>query len=80
MNYYIKDKNILWLVKKYLKAGIIDNGHLVKCEEGTAKGNIISPVLANIYMHNVLTLWFQCIITKECKGECFLVPPKTKRK
>lgn len=48
LNYYIKDKNILWLVKKYLKAGIIDNVHLVKCEEETAQGNIISPVLAKI--------------------------------
>ena len=73
LNYYIKDKNILRLVKKYLKAGIIDNGQLVKSDEGTAQGNIISPMLANIYMHNVLTLWFQYIIAKECKGECFLV-------
>lgn len=73
LNYYIKDKNILRLVKKYLKAGIIDNGQLVKSDEGTAQGNIISPVLANIYMHNVLTLWFQYIIAKECKGECSLV-------
>lgn len=73
LNYYIKDKNILRLVKKYLKAGIIDNGQLVKSDEGTAQGNIISPVFANIYMHNVLTLWFQYIIAKECKGECFLV-------
>ena len=61
LNYYIKDKNILWLVEKYLKAGIIDNGSLV------------SPVLANIYMHYVLTLWFYIIVAKECKGECFLV-------
>ena len=73
LNYYIKDRNILWLVKKYLKAGIIDKGQLVKNEEGTAQENIISPVLANIYMHNVLTLWFQYIIARECKGECFIV-------
>ena len=73
LNYYIKDKNILWLVQKYLKAGIIDSGQLVKGDEGTAQGNIISPVLANIYMHNVLTLWFQYIIARECQGECFLV-------
>lgn len=73
LNYYIKDKNILWLVKKYLKAGIIDNGQLVKSDEGTAQGNIISPVLANIYIHNVLTLWFQYIIAREFKGECFIV-------
>lgn len=73
LNYYIKDKNILGLVKKYLKAGVIDNGILVKTDEGTAQGNIISPVLANIYMHNVLTLWFQNKIARECKGECFLI-------
>ncbi|MBQ7596921.1 MAG: group II intron reverse transcriptase/maturase, partial [Clostridia bacterium] len=73
LNYYIKDKNILWLVNKYLKAGIIDNGSLVKGNEGTAQGNIISPVLANIYMHYVLTLWFYIVVAKECKGECFLV-------
>ena len=73
LNYYIKDKNILWLVKKYLKAGIIDKGQLVKGDEGTAQGNIISPVVANIYMHNALTLWFQYIIARECQGECFLV-------
>ena len=73
LNYYIKDKNILWLVKKFLKAGIIDNGQLVKSDEGTAQGNIISPVLANVYMHNALTLWFQYIIARECQGECFLV-------
>ena len=73
LNYYIKDKNILWLVEKYLKAGVIDGGKLVKSVEGTAQGNIISPVLANIYMHNVLTLWFQYGVVKECKGECFLI-------
>ena len=38
-------------------------------EEGSAQGNIISPILANIYMHNVLTLWYKFIITKECKTQ-----------
>lgn len=42
-------------------------------EEGSAQGNIISPILANIYMHNVLTLWYKFIITKECKGDNFLI-------
>lgn len=36
-------------------------------EEEVGAGNIISPILANIYMHNVLTLWYKFIITKECK-------------
>ena len=53
---YIKDPNIIGLVKKYLKVGVLDNGELMVNEEGSAQGNIISPILANIYMHNVLTL------------------------
>lgn len=73
LNLYIKDPNILWLVKKYLKAGVLDEGKLVENEEGSAQGNIISPILANIYMHNVLTLWYKFIIAKECRGENFLI-------
>ena len=52
---YIKDTNLLWLINKYLKAGIITEGVYEDSEEGSAQGNIISPMLANIYMHNVLT-------------------------
>ena len=53
--------------------GVLDNGELMVNEEGSAQGNIISPILANIYMHNVLTLWYKFIITKECKGDNFLI-------
>ena len=70
---YIKDPNIIGLVKKYLKVGVLDNGELMVNEEGSAQGNVISLILANIYMHNVLTLWYKFIITKECKGDNFLI-------
>lgn len=70
---YIKDTNLLWLIRKYLKAGVVTNGTFEENEEGTAQGNIISPILANIYIHFVLTLWFQYIVTKVCNGRCFLV-------
>ena len=73
LNLYIKDPNILWLVKKYLKAGVLEEGKVLENEEGSAQGNIISPILANIYMHNVLTMWYKFIIAKECKGENFLI-------
>ena len=69
----IKDPNIIGLVKKYLKAGIMDTGQYVSTEEGSAQGNIISPVLANIYMHFVLVLWYKEIIEKRAEGENFLV-------
>ena len=73
LNLYIKDPNIIGLVKKYLKVGVLDGGELMASEEGSAQGNIISPILANIYMHNVLTLWYKFIITKECRGDNFLI-------
>ena len=70
---HIKDPNILKLVKKYLKAGVMEQGVYEPGEEGTAQGNIISPILANIYMHYVLMLWFEAMKRKRLKGESFLV-------
>jgi group II intron reverse transcriptase/maturase len=70
---HIHDPNILWLVKKYLKAGVMEDGEYMPSEEGSAQGNIISPVLANIYMHYVLMLWFKVVAKKRTKGECFLI-------
>lgn len=58
----IQDKNILWLIKKYLKAGIMDDGKYIETTEGSAQGNIVSPVLANIYMHYVLVMWYKVVI------------------
>lgn len=69
---YIKDTNLLWLINKYLKAGIITEGVYEDSEEGSAQGNIISPMLANIYMHNVLTLWYKFVVLKETSGKSFL--------
>lgn len=73
IEYNIKDPNIISLIKKYLKAGIMDKGKYVETEEGSAQGNIISPALANIYMHFVLVLWYKEIIEKRAEGENFLV-------
>ncbi len=69
---YIKDTNLLWLINKYLKAGVITEGVYEASEEGSAQGNIISPILANIYMHNVLTLWYKFVVLKGTEGKCFL--------
>lgn len=73
IKYNIKDPNIIGLIKKYLKAGIMDKGKYVATEEGSAQGNIISPVLANIYMHFVLVLWYKEVIEKRADGNTFLV-------
>ena len=55
----IGDPEILRLVGKWLKAGVLDNGVLVKAIEGSPQGGPISPILANIYLHYALDLWFE---------------------
>ena len=69
LEYNIKDPNIIGLIKKYLNAGIMDKGQYVSTEDGSAQGNIISPILANIYMHFVLVLWYKEIVQKRAKGD-----------
>lgn len=73
VEYYIKDPNILWLIKKYLKAGVLESGKYQTNEVGSAQGNIISPILANIYMHHVLVLWYKAYFEKRGSGKSFLV-------
>lgn len=69
----IGDKTILRLVGKWLKAGILENGVVVRNDEGTPQGGPISPLLANIYLHYVLDLWFEKRFKPTCKGACSLV-------
>jgi RNA-directed DNA polymerase len=53
----IGDKRIVRLIRKWLKAGVREDGHLAETEEGTPQGAVISPLLANIYLHYVYDLW-----------------------
>ena len=55
----IADPNVIRLIKKFLKVGIMEKGNIVRSIMGTPQGSILSPVLANIYMHYVLALWFK---------------------
>lgn len=65
---HIKDKNLLRLIKRFLKAGIMENGIYVKGEIGTPQGSILSPILANIYMYYSLILWFETKIKLKYYG------------
>ena len=60
-------------LRPILKAGIMENGKLLNSERGTPQGNGASPVLANIYLHYVLDNWFDVIVRRQCKGECYLI-------
>lgn len=66
----ISDKNLLRLLKRFLKAGIIEEGKYISSEKGTPQGGIISPVLANIYLHYVLDLWFEKV--EKGKFGCYI--------
>ena len=57
----------------YGKISYMEDGKFESTEEGSAQGSVMSPMLANIYMHNVLTLWFKFVVKKTLKGDCFLV-------
>lgn len=69
----IEDKNFLRLIKRFLKSGIIEEGKYYRSDAGTPQGGVISPVLANVYLHYVLDLWFEKVVKKECKGEAYIV-------
>ena len=69
----IADPNIKRLLVRFLKAGVIKEGSYEPTAKGTPQGAIISPLLANIYLHYVLDLWFGNIVQKHCQGEAYLV-------
>jgi len=69
----IKDTTLLNLIKKFLKAGYIDDGILVKPDAGTPQGSILSPMLANIFLHYVLDTWFETTAKSHIQGFCEIV-------
>lgn len=69
----IGDPVILKLIGKWLKAGVMINGVVSVNAEGTPQGGPISPVLANVYLHYALDLWFERKFKTRCQGESYLV-------
>ena len=69
----IKDPNIIKLIKKFLKAGVMEEGIIQKTDFGMPQGSVISPILSNIYLHYVLDLWFEVKIRKESIGQVGIV-------
>lgn len=69
----IADPVILGLVAKWLKAGVMEHGVVTRSDEGTPQGGPISPILANLYLHHVLDLWFEKRFRPGCQGEAYLV-------
>lgn len=69
----IADKNFLRYIARFLKAGVMIGNHYEDTSVGTPQGGLISPVLANVYLHYVLDLWFEKAIKERLRGEAYLI-------
>jgi RNA-directed DNA polymerase len=69
----IKDGTLLRLIGKWLKAGVADGGTLTYPEKGTPQGGVISPLLANVFLHYVLDEWFEQEVKPHMKGRVHLI-------
>lgn len=69
----IADKNFLRYVKRFLIAGVIEGTQWEESDKGTPQGGQISPILANVYLHYVLDLWYEKVLRKWSKGEIYYV-------
>jgi RNA-directed DNA polymerase len=69
----VSDGSILRLIGKWINVGVIDEGRLLETEDGVGQGQVISPLLANVYLHHVLDKWFEDEVKPRLKGKAFLV-------
>jgi group II intron reverse transcriptase/maturase len=69
----IGDERLVRLIQKWLRAGVIEDGQWFETKEGTPQGSVISPLLANLYLHHVLDLWVQAWRKKVARGEMIVV-------
>ena len=69
----IKDKTFLRLIKKWLKAGILEiDGKVINPQTGCPQGSIVSPILANIYLHYALDLWFDKVVKPRSRSDAYI--------
>ena len=73
LEHKIADRNLLGIIGRFLKGGYMEEGKYYKTDVGTPQGGIISPILANVYLHYVLDLWFEKVVRKSCVGQAYMV-------
>jgi len=69
----VGDKRMIRLVQKWLRAGVLEDGAVTVSGRGTGQGSVVSPLLANIYLHYVLDLWAECWRRQEATGNMIIV-------
>jgi RNA-directed DNA polymerase len=73
LEHRIGDRRIIRLIQKWLKAGVLEDGTVTVSAKGTGQGSVISPLLANIYLHYVLDLWAKRWRRREATGDMIIV-------
>jgi group II intron reverse transcriptase/maturase len=69
----VRDGVLLRLIGKWLKAAVLEEGCVYHPETGTPQGGVVSPLLANVYLHEVLDEWFESVVKPRLRGRAFLV-------
>ena len=73
LNHRVGDPRMQRMVKRFLIAGVTEDGVFTASEEGTPQGGVISPLLANMYLHYALDLWYERVFRKRCLGRTRLI-------
>ena len=69
----VGDPRLISLIRRWLKASILENGEVHANDEGTPQGGSISVLLSNVHLHYVLDLWFERVVKPRLRGEAYLV-------
>src|SRR6266576_5355838 len=69
----VGDQRLISLIRRWLKAGVLEDGEIHPSEEGTPQGGSISVLLSNVYLHYVLDLWFERVVKPRLRGEACMV-------
>jgi RNA-directed DNA polymerase len=69
----VNDGVVMRLIGKWLNAGVLEEGRLYRSEVGTPQGGVISPLLSNVYLHEVLDVWFEDVVVPRLRGSAFMV-------
>jgi group II intron reverse transcriptase/maturase len=73
LEHEIADKNLMRYIKRFLKSGIMEAGNFTETDAGVPQGGLCSPVMANVYLHYVLDMWFEVKVKKTSRGMAEIV-------
>lgn len=73
LEHTIKDVNFIRYIKRFLISGIMEEGKFYETDKGAIQGGVISPILANVYLHYVIDLWFKYDVKVRSRGEAYMV-------